>query len=348
MDTITHALSGVLLGRASTSTTPQENKNVLSLKARLLAGFFAAAFPDIDFVARFFGVINYLETHRGITHSFILLPLWALLLSHAFSFISRKKYHWKDFYLVSALGLTIHILGDVITAYGTMFLAPFSMAKFAVPTTFIIDPYFTGIILVSIILFKLFATKGRTIAVSGLVVLASYISFQGVMHLEARSIAQEYAAKNNISYEKLYVMPQPFSPFHWKMIIQEKNQYHISYIDFLKDEALVASSEAGFFEKLDSLYQPVASLQWSQVNKFGKQNEEYHEAKWLRDEMAPLRKFMMFPAVVDYQEQGCTWFIDHRFVLGNLRNAPFVFGACQEENNRFMIYRRNGETKEPV
>lgn len=348
MDTITHALSGVLLARASTRDSNQTGKNVLSLKARLLAGFFAAAFPDIDFIARFFGIISYLETHRGITHSFILLPFWALLLSHAFALISRNKYHWKDFYLVSALGLAIHILGDVITAYGTMFLAPFSMAKFAIPTTFILDPYFTGIILVSIILFKLFSSRGKLIATSGLAVLISYIGLQGVLHFEAQSIAREYAEKNKLDYEKIYVMPQPFSPFHWKMIIQSQHRYHVAYTDFFKNKKLEVTEEAGFFEKLDALYQPVASLGWQQVHKFGTQDTTLHQANWLRDEMKPLRKFMMFPAVVDYKEEGCTWFIDHRFVLGNLRNAPFVFGACKEDNNRFMIYRRNGKIKEPV
>ena len=41
----------------------------------------------------------------------------------------------------------VHILGDLITQFGTMILAPFSDQRFGWGTTFIIDLPFTGIIL---------------------------------------------------------------------------------------------------------------------------------------------------------------------------------------------------------
>jgi len=44
---------------------------------RIAAGFFACAAPDLDFVTGFAGPVSYLENHRGVTHSLILLPLWA-------------------------------------------------------------------------------------------------------------------------------------------------------------------------------------------------------------------------------------------------------------------------------
>src|SRR5689334_11517634 len=72
MDTLTHALSGALLGRAVS------NKNI---PRRVAAGFFACAAPDLDFVISFAGPVEYLLNHRGVTHSLILLPAWALLYS---------------------------------------------------------------------------------------------------------------------------------------------------------------------------------------------------------------------------------------------------------------------------
>lgn len=117
MDTLTHALSGMLLARATApgkTDTPQ-----LPLYVRMWCGFLAAAFPDADFVMRYFGSLSYLEHHRGVTHSFLMLPLWALLLSVVFMLIWRRRYHWKMFLGVSAMSVLIHILGDVITAYGT-------------------------------------------------------------------------------------------------------------------------------------------------------------------------------------------------------------------------------------
>ena len=48
--------------------------------------------------------------------------------------------------LVCLLALGLHIAGDVITSFGTMIYAPFSNARVAWSTTFIIDLWFSGII----------------------------------------------------------------------------------------------------------------------------------------------------------------------------------------------------------
>ena len=48
MDTLTHALSGALLARA-TAPQPADEKT-LPLRRRLFIGFLAAAVPDLDFI----------------------------------------------------------------------------------------------------------------------------------------------------------------------------------------------------------------------------------------------------------------------------------------------------------
>ena len=45
----------------------------------------------------------------------------------------------------------IPIAGDLITSYGTMIFAPLSDARFALGTTFIIDLYFSGIIVAGLV-----------------------------------------------------------------------------------------------------------------------------------------------------------------------------------------------------
>ena len=82
MDTLTHALSGALLARA---TSPKDAPP-RSLPRRIAAGFFSAAFPDSDIVVSLIGPVAYLENHRGVTHSVLLLPLWAFLIAWALGF----------------------------------------------------------------------------------------------------------------------------------------------------------------------------------------------------------------------------------------------------------------------
>ena len=86
MDTLTHALSGALLARA----TARADAPPRSMPRRIAAGFFACAFPDIDFVVSFFGPIEYLTHHRGATHSILLLPFWALVVAWLLAYILRE------------------------------------------------------------------------------------------------------------------------------------------------------------------------------------------------------------------------------------------------------------------
>ena len=81
----------------------------------------------------------------------------------------------------SRLGIAIHIGGDLFTAYGTMMLAPFSHYRFAFPFSFIIDLYFTSIIVIGVAGVMLIRQR-RYPAVIALMVLAGYVGFHGILH----------------------------------------------------------------------------------------------------------------------------------------------------------------------
>ncbi|MDW8468106.1 MAG: metal-dependent hydrolase [Burkholderiales bacterium] len=72
---------------------------------RIAAGFLACAFPDLDFVAGFLGPVEYLRYHRGVTHSLVLLPLWALALAWLLAKLLREPGGWRALYGVCALAI---------------------------------------------------------------------------------------------------------------------------------------------------------------------------------------------------------------------------------------------------
>src|SRR5829696_7067523 len=117
----------------------------------MAAGFFACAVADLDFVIGFVGPVEYLLSHRGVTHSLILLPAWALLYSWILAKLLRESGGWRALYGVTALCLFAHIVGDLITSFGTIVLAPFSDWRAAIGTTFIIDLWFSGIIVAGLL-----------------------------------------------------------------------------------------------------------------------------------------------------------------------------------------------------
>ena len=179
MDTLTHALSGALLARATAGKA-----ETLPLSRRLALGTVAAAFPDADFVMSLGSPIAYLLNHRGLTHSLVMLPIWAWLLAWLASRLWRDPRGWRPYLAVTALGVGIHIAGDLITSYGTMIFAPLSDARFALGTTFIIDLYFSGIILAGLAASSWWRVS-RAPAITACAVLVAYVGFQAVLRHQA-------------------------------------------------------------------------------------------------------------------------------------------------------------------
>lgn len=341
MDTLTHALSGMLLARATAGTkTP---KPQLPLHIRLWSGFLAAAFPDADFVMRYFGSLSYLQHHRGVTHSILMLPLWAVLLSFVFALLWRRRYAWQMFLGVSAMSLMIHILGDVITAYGTMVFAPLTDWRLSLPTTFIIDLYFTGIILVALLLAWGFKANGQRIAIGGLVTLVAYIGVQSYWHVQANSIAKHKVNAMGLKNATVSVIPQPLSPRYWKIIVEAEQQYHIAYLNLASDTSVEAVTTESFWANLKSLYRPADQLQWETAYQYGQDEvtRQLAQAAWSIPMLQVLHRFMEFPSLFDLESRSeglCAWFVDQRFVLRGLR-SPFRFGACRQKNGDWLAYR---------
>src|SRR5205085_6845605 len=143
----------------------------------IATGFLACAAPDLDIVASFAGPVAFLENHRGVTHSLVLLPLWAVGVAWVLAKLLREPRGWRALYAISAAAIGLHIVCDVITSYGTMIFAPFSDWRAAIGTTFIIDLWFSGIIVAGLIASAI-AWRSRLPAVAALAVLVGYVGFQ--------------------------------------------------------------------------------------------------------------------------------------------------------------------------
>jgi len=338
MDTLTHALSGMLVSRASYQKNDQ-----LPLWLRSWVGFLVGAFPDIDFISRFFGIAAYLNIHRGITHSILMIPIWALLLSWLVAKLTRDKYHWRLFLPVCLLSLSIHIFADVITAYGTEVFAPISHVRISIPTTFIIDLYFTGIILIAILFSAFIRKHARRIALAGVFTLMSYILLQAYWMRTALEEAYASVPVATTQNAKVNVLPQPLSPLNWKLIIAAEDRYYIRYINLHRTERASASGTDSLFRRVDALYTPVTQNDWYIVPKFGVGPfQALAKQIFEHDKMESIRRFMEYPAVYQVDQlpdMQCIWFADQRFVLENIR-APFIFGACQHRESLQMKFLR--------
>ena len=107
MDTLTHALSGALLARAMSG----RDMPPIAIPRRIAAGFLACAAPDLDFVAGFAGPVEYLLNHRGVTHSLLLMPAWAMGVAWLLAKVLREAGGWRALYAVCLAAIALHIAG---------------------------------------------------------------------------------------------------------------------------------------------------------------------------------------------------------------------------------------------
>lgn len=341
MDTITHALSGALVARATAPA--QADEKALPLDRRLLLGFLAAAAPDLDFVVGYFGPVTYLLNHRGVTHSLVMLPLWAYLLARLCAVIWRRDRPWRAYFGVIALGLGIHIAGDWITSYGTMVFAPLSDVRLGIGTTFIIDLFFSGIILAGLAASGVWRASPVP-AIAGLAALCGYVAFQGVLQQRALEWGEAYARESGLTQARVTAQPRPVSPLNWMVIVRSGEEVRYSFINLARREPLRAGPDADYITRLDSAYLPRAQAQWVHATHFGSSDAERaiaHEV-WSQPQFAFYRWFSEEPVLVRVERGNpstCAWFEDLRFFTPGRDNWPFRYGMCKEQDGAWQLYR---------
>ncbi len=327
MDPLTHALSGAVAARA---TAPKPNHDLPGPAARTAAGTTAALFPDIDVALRLVDPLFYLTYHRGITHSLIMAPVWALLLAILFSAVSRGRYTWSTFYGVSLLGLLIHIFGDLINEYGTQIFAPLSTQAFSLSTTFVVDPYLTGLLLAGLALS--YVWRLNVGAALGLLACTVLIALQATQFQHARALgadlAQQLASRAGAPAAAVHVLPQPFSPFNWMVVLEERDRYRLTRVNLARRDALESGDDYWIGRRMVAAYRPAHDLRWQTFQRYDPRDPGRAREVWHHPELADFRRFAGLPAHYGTTYGPvCVWFQDLRFRAPEIR-PPFIYGAC--------------------
>ena len=352
MDTLTHALSGALLARA---TAPQPAAATLPVVRRIVVGMMAAAFPDVDFVAGCFGSVAYLHHHRGVTHSLVMLPLWALLIAGLCALIWRRDRSWRAYFCVAALGLGAHILGDLITSYGTMIFAPFSDARLGWGTTFIIDLWFSGIIVAGLVAAWVWR-RSRAPAVAALMILAAYVGWQASLRDEAVGFGAAYARQAGLREARVTAQPRPPLPLNWMVVVEEGGRLDYALVRLSRGVAPPGPppADAGFVARLAAPYLPLDHAIWVQTLRYGANPQDAALARtaWQYPEFGFFRWFALYPVLyrVDHRNPSssssdCVWFQDLRFFTPGRDVWPFRYGMCREGDDSWRPYQLQGESQ---
>ena len=142
MDIVTQAALGATIGQAGYRRFGRRS---------LAFGGLCGVLPDMDSL---FGVGDPwqgLVTHRGLSHSLLVLPFVAVPLGWlAWRFLGRRG-RPKDWINLAFWALVTHPLLDVCTTFGTQLMAPLSSTRFSIDAVAIIDLFFTVPLLIAIV-----------------------------------------------------------------------------------------------------------------------------------------------------------------------------------------------------
>ena len=219
MDTITHAVSGALVGSAVATYSGVLPDQSLQY---IIIGALAGSLPDIDFLTELKGKIAAWRLHRillhGVTTAFLLGILFVIVASWAFDV------SWQEISVITVAALWVHLFLDVLTSFGTCLLYPFSRKRFSLKLNFISDPLVLGICIWGLV------ADNRSI--DALFGLGLYFGFC----LLAKRLAETTVRKNlpsGFDKETIYLEPALLSPFRWLAIVKTQQGYLHSQLNFL-------------------------------------------------------------------------------------------------------------------
>ena len=230
-----------------------------------LAMTLAAEAPDLDTLWSIRGPVAALEHHRGITHTFIALPVEALVVLTFVWLIHRwrvrrharnrgtvasspqltaapVRFGWLYVFIV--LALLSHILLDWTNNYGVRPFFPFNPHWYQGSFVFIFEPVIFGFLLVGLVAPALFGLvgseigarrppfRGRGWAAFALISMVALWGFRWIQHDDAVDLATNAAygmqGSNSAPVLRVTASPYPGNPYRWHTVAETPGFYQIA------------------------------------------------------------------------------------------------------------------------
>lgn len=216
MDNLTHTLTGVALSRAGLDQRVSGATLTLALASNL---------PDIDIVTGLFGTTTYLEHHRGLTHALPFSPLLAGVFAFTLTRFPGSPRRLLPTFLLSWLGVSLHIVWDLWTVYGTRALLPFDPTWYTWSWTFIIDPVF--LLLLAVASFGTGRIRVRHLSRWALGLSLAYIGVRAGAHALAQAQAEDLLGP---SYTRVLTSPDPIRLNRWRFVASRPEDFATGFV----------------------------------------------------------------------------------------------------------------------
>jgi inner membrane protein len=230
LDPPTHGILGAALGQALFGRT---------LGRRALAwGAFGAMLPDVDVAMNATGPMAEWLYHRGATHGLWVPPLVGILLGTVVGRAQERSdperagpiAHWRWLFVLTLLS---HPLLDACTSYGTMLLAPISRRRFAIEAIAIVDPLFTALFVLALLVGLVWGVGSRRARVSGGVAFAlatAYLAYGLRLSHEAESRARAQLAEDGVQATRVDAYHAPLQIYLHRVVARDAEEVRVGWL----------------------------------------------------------------------------------------------------------------------
>lgn len=232
MDSLTHIALGACMGEAFAGRTVG--------KKAMIWGIVAQSIPDIDFLAALWlPMADNLLAHRGFTHSI----LFALIITPMMAGMAYRLHRphnisfgrWCAFIGAVVLG---HIFIDAFNNYGVGWFEPFSHKRISFNSIYVVDPFFSIIPGIALILLLSLRRKNRLrkkIWKLGLILPAFYLVYSLANKWYVTHEAKQILAAQHIPYHRLLSTPAPLQTWLWFIVAEQDSGFLTTYRSVMDD-----------------------------------------------------------------------------------------------------------------
>jgi inner membrane protein len=233
MDNLTHSLTGLALARTGLRRLSPYGTLLFILSANA---------PDADIVVAARGGLAYFEAHRGYSHSFLALPLMALLCVAIVAGLFRRRLPWFRAFAICAIGVASHLLLDLTNSYGIRLLLPFSSRWFCLDLNNLYDGWILAALLIaafgpllSWLLNREIGDRAPVGRLSAFFALGFFLLFDaGRAILHNRAIAQLNARLyNGVPPIRAAALPAAFNPLRWTGVVETEASFEVLPVETL-------------------------------------------------------------------------------------------------------------------
>lgn len=233
MDPLTQAALGAAVGHAGF----YRRLGMASVTVGALAG----AFPDIDAIASAFAdPFGRLETHRGVTHSLIVIPVVSVVFGWLYwrwqSWPSEPEDHrlsgagpWIALVMAAMLS---HPLLDLCTHFGTQLFAPLSRARFSLAAIPVVDPLYSFMLAAGLAA-ALFWRKRKLaywLTTLALVLSTAYLALGARINVAAAASAAAQLRSSGIDNAEVHSFPTMLQLPYRRLVAITPAEIRVGYI----------------------------------------------------------------------------------------------------------------------